>query len=122
MTDTADLNLVLGRILPDDALHERAKRHLDGTGPLVVPTTVGIELLFAAERFDGARVDVLGAAQAHFDLEAPEVLYTAAEALDAGDVATVFDALHLADALHRGGKLHTADEELQGTAFGTVGF
>ncbi len=122
MTDTADLNLVLGRILPDDALHERARAHVEAADRLTVPVSVGIELLFIAHRFDLGHVEALGAADAHFDVERARVLYTAAEALDAGDVDTVFDAIHLADAFHREGRLHTADEALHRTPFETVGF
>lgn len=121
MTDTADLNLVLARLLPEDALHGRARGHLRGSR-LLVPFSVGIELLFVARRFDLGLVEALGATEAHFELEAPEILYTAAEALDAGDVTTVFDAVHLADALHRGGRLHTADQALLRGPFPTVPF
>lgn len=122
MTDTADLNLVLARILPRDSLHERAKRHLGETGRLLAPFSVGMELLFVAARFGGTRVEALGAAEAHFDVEGRDVLYAAAEALDTGEVPTVFDAIHLADAMHRGGRLHTADERLHRTAFPTAPF
>lgn len=122
MTDTADLNLVLGRILPDDALHERATDHIEAAGRLTVPVSVGIELLFVAHRFELGHVEALGATEAHFDVEGAAVLYTAAEALDAGEVDTVFDAIHLADAFHRQGSLHTADQALHGTPFQTVGF
>jgi predicted nucleic acid-binding protein len=122
MRDTADLNLVLARILPRDALHKRATRHLARHGRLVIPTSVGLELLFVAARFNVTRVEALGAAEAHFDLENRDTLYTAAEALDTGEVPTVFDAMHLADALHRGGRLHTADKRLAATAFPTSGF
>lgn len=122
MTDTADLNLVLGRILPGDALHERAKRHMNRQGRLLVPFSVGLELLFVASRFDFTCVEALGAAEAHFDIEAGKVLYTAAEALDAKEIPTVFDAIHLADALHRGGHLHTADNKLLASAYPTTEF
>lgn len=122
MTDTSDLNLVLARILPDDDLHDRARAHTDGTGELVVPFSVGMELLFVAHRFDLGHVEALGAAEAHFAVESAAVLYTAAEALDTGEVQTVFDAVHLADAFHRGGELHTADEALQRSSFETASF
>ncbi len=122
MTDTADLNLVLAVIKPGDALRERALRHLRSRGRLIVPFSVATELLFVARRFQMGFVQSLGAAEGHFELEHRDVLYTAAEALDSGEVATVFDALHLADALHRGSALHTADEKLHRTAFPTVRF
>lgn len=122
MTDTADLNLVLGRILPDDALHERAKGHVAEISPLIVPFSVGVELLFIAHRFELGHVEALGAVEAHFKLERAAVLYTAAEALAAEEVKTVFDAVHLADAFHRNGSLHTADDELHRTPYPTIGF
>ena len=106
MTDTADLNLVLAVIKPSDALQARAVRHLRRTGRLLVPFSVGVELLFVARRFGLGCVESLGAA----------------EALDSGEVETVFDAVHLADAFHRSGSLHTADRRLLRTAFPTVRF
>ena len=122
MTDTADLNLVLARILPNDALHERAKRHLRASGRLVVPFSVGLELLFVASRFEFTCVEALGAMEGHFDVEQRNVLYTAAEALDAKEIPTVFDAVHLADALHRNAKLHTADKQLVKSSYPTQEF
>ena len=122
MTDTADLNLVLAAIKPKDALRERALRHLRSQGRLLIPFSVALELLFVAKRFRFGFVESLGAAEAFFDLENRDVLYTAAEALDSGEVTTVFDAVHLADAFHRGVALHTADEKLFRTSFTTVRF
>lgn len=122
MTDTADLNLALARILPDDALHDRAKRHLNRVGKLLVPFSVGLELLFVANRFEFTRVQALGAIEAHFELEGRHVLYTAAEALDTKEMGTVFDAVHLADALHRQGHLHTADHKLLASVYPTEEF
>lgn len=122
MTDTADLNLVLARILPADALHNRAKQHLRRSGRLVVPFSVGLELLFVSSRFQFTCVEALGAAEAHFEVEGRNVLFTAAEALDTKEIKTVFDAVHLADALHRDGNLHTADKELIRSAYPTQEF
>jgi len=122
VTDTADLSLVLAVIKPRDALKDRAVRHLRGSGRLLIPLSVGIELLFVAKRFRLGFVESLGAAEAHFDLEGRRVLYTAAEALDSGEVATGFDAIHVADAFHRGAALHTADERLLRTAFPAIRF
>lgn len=122
MTDTADLNLVLAVIKPADALRRRGLQHLRRTKRLMVPFSVGIELLFVAKRFGVGLVESLGAAEAHFTLERRRVLYTAAEALDTGEIDTVFDAVHLADAFHRGSSLHTADARLLRTAFPTVRF
>jgi hypothetical protein len=55
-------------------------------------------------------------------MEGRDVLYTAAEALDSGEVPSVFHEVHLADAYRRGGCLHTADEALLRTAFPTTRF
>jgi hypothetical protein len=121
MSDTADLNLVLARIMPGDALHARAVKHLKGVRPMV-PFSVGLELLFVARRFEFTCVEALGAAEAHFQVEGRGVLFTAAEALDSGEVKTVFDAVHLADALHRGGSLQTADQELLRGPYPTTPF
>lgn len=121
--DTADLNLVLAVIKKRDALKGRATRHLDQLGePLLVPFPVGIELLFICKRHGLGYVDALGAAENRFELEDREVLYTAAEALDAEEVPTVFDAVHLADAFHRRGALHTADRKLLEGPFPTEPF
>lgn len=122
MTDTADLNLVLAAILPKDVPRERALRHLRSGERLLLPFSVALELLFVAKRFRMGFVESLGAAESRFDLENRDVLYTAAEALDSGEVATVFDAVHLSDAFHRGVRLHTADEGLLRTSFPTVPF
>lgn len=122
MTDTADLNLVLAAIKSQDALRERALRHLRSHERLLVPYSVGVELLFVAKRFRIGAVEALGAAEAFFDLERRDVLYTAAEALDTAEIGSVFDAVHLADAVHRRGALHTADEALLRTAYPTVRF
>lgn len=123
MTGLADLNLVLARIWPDDALHDRAVDHLEETsGDLTVPLSVGVELLFVCVKHGIDPVEALGAAEAHFDVERRDVLYTAAEALEVGDVSTVFDAVHAAEALDRGGALHTADAEVLESPFPTEGF
>ena len=122
MTDTADLNLVLAVIKPRDALRNRAIRHLRSRERLLVPFSVAMELLFVAKRFRLRFVESLGAAEAHFQLENRDVLYTAAETLDSGEVTTVFDAIHLADAFHRRGALHIADDKLLRTPFSTIPF
>ena len=122
MNDTADLNRVLALIKPSDALRRRARRHVEDHGRLLIPFSVGLELLFVAKRFHLGFVESLGAAEAHFDLERRDILYTAAETLDSGEISTVFDAVHLADAFHREGSLHTADDELLRTSFPTTRF
>lgn len=122
MTDTADVNLVLAAIRPRDALHHRALAHLAGQPRLLIPYSAGIELLLVARRLELGCFDALGAAEARFDLEGGPVLYLAAEALDSGEVRTGFDAVHLADAWTRRGRLHTADRELHRTSFATAPF
>lgn len=121
--ETADLDLVLAVIKPADWLKDRATAHLAEHARLLVPLSVGVELLFVARGHGVASlVQALGAAEAHFDLERRAVLYTAAEALDSGELMTVFDAVHAADALHRGGRLHTTDQRLRASSFPTVPF
>ena len=122
MSGTADANLVLAAINPDDALHARATRHLAAHRDVVVPYSVGIELLLIAKKHKLGHVELLAAAEERFTLENADVLYTAAEALDAREVGTVFDAVHLADAFHRKEALHTADKALVRSAFPTEPF
>src|SRR6267143_2391401 len=56
------------------------------------------------------------------NLEGRDVLYTAAEALDSGEIPTVFDAVHLADAFRRDESRHTVDGKLLRTSFTTKHF
>lgn len=121
MNDTADLNLIIAMVNPDDALHERARRHLRGRR-LLAPFSVGIELLVVSKKRGVGLYDSLAEAEKSFDLENRDILYTAAEAVESGEVKTMFDALHLADAMHRDVKLHTADAELLRTSFPTQRF
>jgi predicted nucleic acid-binding protein len=109
-------------IKPRDALRERAIEHLSYHESLLVPFSIGIELLFVAKRFRMGFLESLGATEARFELEKRNVLYTAAETLDSGEADTVFDAIHLADAFHRGGSLHTVDSRLLRTPFPTTEF
>ena len=122
MTGIADANLVLAAVNDKDALHARAARHLAAHRDLAVPYSVGIELLLIAKKHGVSHVELLAAAEEHFTLENADVLYTAAEALDAKEVATVFDAVHLSDAFHRKEALHTADKALVKSAFPTEAF
>lgn len=122
MPGLADANLVLAAIAPDDALHARAVRHLGEREPLVVPFSVGIELLHVSKRRGVPLSSLLVTVAERFILEREDVLFTAAEAVDAGDVPTVFDAVHLADAWSRGEPLHTADARLHRSPFPTVPF
>lgn len=122
MTDLADASLVIAAVDPTDALHERATRHIRDRAPFVVPFSVGIELLVIARRRHSTYGEALGAIVQSFLVEREDVLFTAAEALDSGEVPTVFDAIHLADAAVRGGSLHTADSKLLRTSFPTTPF
>lgn len=122
MSGTADANLVVATINPEDALHERARSHLAGHPRLLIPFSVGIELLFVARNHGRQYLELIEAAHERFEIEGLDVLRTAAEALDTGEVPTVLDAVHLSDALHRRGALHTADERLLRTAFPTQRF
>lgn len=121
--DTADLDLVLAVIKPHDWLRARAMDHLAGRGRLLIPYSVGIELLFVArEAGVSSLVAALGAAESRFELEHRDVLYSAAQALDDGTLTTVFDAIHGADASDRGGRLHTTDRRLRVSGFPTETF
>lgn len=122
MSGLADLNLVLAALQSDDALHRRARDHLAREGRLTIPLSVGIELLLGARSRKTRCIDALTACDPWFEVEARDVLATAAVALDERRVASVFDAVHLAEALHRGERLHTADEALLRTRFPTTGF
>jgi len=122
MTETADANLVIAALNPADALHERARRHLSGRDRLLVPYSVGIELLFIARRHRATHLDIIVATEDLFDVERAGILRTAAEALDSGELRTVFDAVHVSDALHRGSSLHTTDAALLRSDFPTTAF
>ena len=85
-----------------------------------MPYSVGIELLLVGIKKRLRPVASIGAATAWFDVERKEVLFAAAQALEAGELNGVFDALHEADAFVRGGRLHTADRAPQDSAFPTA--
>lgn len=122
MSGTADANLIIAAINEQDALHARAQAHLARHAELLVPFSVGIELLFVARKHGRQYLELIEMANERFEVEGIGVLRTAAEALDTGEVTTVFDAVHLADALHRHGALHTADQVLHRSAFPTEPF
>lgn len=121
MTGFADANLVLAAINPQDGLHARAKRHL-GSTRLTVPFSVGIELILIARKKGYAPDELLDVADLHFELAERDLLFTAADALVEGEVATTFDAIHLAAAFRAGTSLHTADAKLLRSHFPTVAF
>lgn len=114
--DYADSDLIAAIVKPCDHLKARAEARL-AKGPLTVPFSVGIELLFVARKFGKPCVDFLGAASRYFTLERLDVLLAAAEALDTGEVGTVFDAVHGAAALVDGAVLWTTDGKVLGSGF-----
>lgn len=121
MSGLADADLVLAVIKDSDHLKQRALAHL-AMNDVKVPFSVGIELLFVAPRFGQSRMDLVGAMSRHFPIESKAVLFAAAEALDAGEVATVFDAVHASQALLDGTTLHTTDKALLAGPFPTTPF
>lgn len=116
MTAFADADVVAAIVKPADHLKARAEALLRKT-PVIVPFSAGIELLFVARKFSIPCVDFIGAASRRFDLDRVDVLLTAAEALDEGEVATVFDAVHAAQALVDGAILFTTDRGLRASPF-----
>jgi predicted nucleic acid-binding protein len=122
MTGYADASLVIAATQAEDALHRRALAHLEAHGRLTVPFSVSLELLLGAKRRGTTCVSVIGVMDDKFVVERKEVLLTAARAIDERRVPTVFDAVHLAEALHAGAPLHAADERLLRSRFPTVPF
>lgn len=117
----ADADLVAAIVKPTDHLKRRAEAHLRKFA-LTVPFSVGIELLFVAKKHGISYVDFLGAASTHFDIDRVDVLLAAAEALDNGEIGTVFGAVHASQALLDGIRLHTTDAKLLASAFPTSTF
>ncbi len=120
MNGSADTNLVLALINADDALHERARRHVATAGRLRMPLSVGIELLQVARKKDLPALELLGHAARDFDVDQLDLLAIAAKSMARGEVTSPMDAVHLADAFLHGTPLHTADRKLQKTAFPTM--
>jgi predicted nucleic acid-binding protein len=121
MKGLADADLVTALVKPTDHLRLRAEAHVR-QHDLRVPFSVGIELLFVAEKFGLSRVDFIGAASQRFKVDQLEVLRAAANAMDEGEVRTVFDAVHAAQALVEGTTLHTTDKRLLASEFPTTPF
>lgn len=117
MTILADLNLVLAVLKEDDALKERAHRFLAGKARPIVTSAVGLELLLWCRKHRLSYVDWLDQTLERFEVENAPVLLTAAQALREGRVASPFDAVHVAEALHRSAPLATADEALWKSGF-----
>lgn len=122
MAALADLNLVLAAIKEEDALKSRAEKHLARRDRHVMTFATGIELLLWCRKHRLHYVDHLDRAVERFTTEGVEVLRTAAQALQDGAIKSPFDAVHLAEALHRGLPLATADEALWRTRFPTERF
>lgn len=120
--DFADADLVLARINTEDALHARAVQHMRLEPGITVPNSVALELLLVARKKGLRYADVITATDSYFEVETREVFLTAAALLDKGRVRTPFDAVHVAVALHRGGRLHTADKRLQRAGLPTLLF
>ena len=121
MKDLADADLVTAIVKASDHLKSRAEAQLRRHS-LVVPFSVGIELLFVAKKHRIPYRQMIIDAARHFDMEQRDVLAAAAKALDRGEVATVFDAVHGAQALLRGVRLHTTDVKLHASPFPTTPF
>lgn len=117
----ADANLVAAIVKPTDHLKKRAEAHLRKNA-VIVPFSVGIELLFVAKKHGVGYVDFIGAASTYFEMDRVDVLLAAAEALDKREIATVFDAVHASQALVGGTTLHTTDVKLLASAFPTTPF
>jgi hypothetical protein len=117
----ADADLVTAIAKTSDHLKTRAEAHRRAHD-LRVPFSVGIELLFIARKHGVPCVDFLGAASVHFEVDRTDVLLAAAEALDQGEIGTVFDAVHAGQALLDRTALHTTDERLLKSPFPTVRF
>jgi predicted nucleic acid-binding protein len=122
MSGIADTNLVLALLKPNDALHARAKRHVAKHPGLVVPLSVGLELLIIAAKHDLVPDELIDVVDQHFILEHRELLIDAASAMTEREIPTAFDAVHAVEALHRGTTLHTADARLLRTDFPTTPF
>ena len=122
MTGIADTNLVLALFKPTDALHERAKKHVARHPGLIVPLSVGLELLVIARKHGIVHDDLIDVVDQHFVLEHRDLLLDAAHALTEGAIPTAFDAVHAVEAMHRGTTLHTADDRLLRSEYPTTPF
>ncbi|MGB0652096.1 MAG: hypothetical protein ACPGQL_02750 [Thermoplasmatota archaeon] len=121
MVDYADADLVTAILKPTDHLKARAEAHL-ALHDVVVPFSVGIELLFVARKHGVPCRDWIAAATRHFDVERADILLAAARALDLEQVGTVFDAVHAASALQDDGRLHTTDRKIRASGFPIKGW
>lgn len=117
----ADADLVAAVLKPSDHLKHRAEAFL-AKEPVLVPFSVGIELLFLARKLGLPHGDFIALAARRFEVERADVLRTAALALDEGDIGTVFDAVHAAASLVDGRSLVTTDKRILASDFPAVRF
>ncbi|MHB8585056.1 MAG: PIN domain-containing protein [Thermoplasmatota archaeon] len=110
MTRLADLNLVLTTLKDEDKLKRRAMDFLAKNDPPTVTSAVGLELLLWCRKHRPSYIDWTDRMIGTFPVENSAVLLTAAQALKEGETTSPFDAMHMAEALHRGQPLVTADE------------
>lgn len=122
MSGIADASLVVAFLKPTDALHERAKRHVAKHPRLVVPLSVGLELLIIAPKHGIPPDDLVDVVEQAFVLEHRDLLVDAAHAMTEGAIPTAFDAVHAVEAMHRGTTLHTADAKLLRSEYPTTAF
>jgi len=122
MTDHADLNLVLAHLKAADALKARAEKHLRAAGRPLVTFAVGVELLFWCRKHGLSPLDYAERCVTTFEVEGGDVLLAAAHAMEREGVTSPFDAVHLAEAMHRGARLVTADERLLKSKYPTLAY
>ena len=115
----ADLNFVLALLKSDDDLKQRAQAHVRKSPvPIVVPYSVGIELLFWCRKHGESYLDAMALCTKNFAVDKSDELLTAAHALQNENLDSPFDAVHVAEAFHAGTVLVTADEKLRKKAAG----
>ncbi len=122
MVGSADANLLLAAVDPQDALHARARSHIHAHGRLRASVPAVLEAFIVLRRRGASLQALVARLNEHFDLDDAGSLQTAAWALDKGLLRTPFDAYHAADAHRRGEPLHTADQELLASAFPTIAY
>lgn len=119
---SADANLLYAFAVADDALHARARAHMQRVGRLRASVPAVLEALRVVRKRGGTCQRFIGILHETFDIDELATIQTAAQALDKGVLRTVFDAYHAAEAHLRGEPLHTADRELLESTFPTVEF
>ncbi|GEM_PF-4606918 len=120
--DLADLNLVLAHLKQADALKARAEKHLRAAGAPLVTFAVGIELLLWCRKHSLSPLDFVERCVTTFEVEGSDVLLAAAYAMERDGIASPFDAVHLAEAMHRRARLVTADDRLLRSKYPTLAY